>query len=163
MDHCRDFTHNEVNWVFWTSSLLTVCYQTQTRVGLKEDVINAGETLVFVFDALLFACVVQRDECARLQREKHYSPSDYANTLCILSSPCDTNTLQDFSMPSKLWRTQEHPCLSILWERQNKMHCHVTRSLRVSTNECLRFREFEQDFRRTSSIWEFRNEELCWL
>ncbi len=33
------------------------CYQTQTRVGLKEDVINAGETLVFVFDALLFACV----------------------------------------------------------------------------------------------------------
>ncbi len=53
--YCRDFTHN----VFWTSSLLTVCHQTQTRVGLKEDVINAGETLVFVFDALLFACVVQ--------------------------------------------------------------------------------------------------------
>lgn len=45
-----------VNWVFWTSSFPAVCHQTQTRVGLKEAVINAGETLVFFFFLSLMLC-----------------------------------------------------------------------------------------------------------
>lgn len=105
----------------WIEYFQTSCHMSSNTkmCGFKRRR-RLMQVRLLLFNMRLFACVVQCDECARLRREKHYSPSDYANTLCILSSGCDTNTLQDFSMPSRRWRTQEHPRLSILRERQMK-------------------------------------------